>query len=358
MKVGVYAIALNEEQFVQRWYESVKEADFILIADTGSTDNTAEIAKNLGINVICICIKPWRFDDARNAALAHIPSDIDYCIALDIDEELQPGWRNEFEVIDPSVTRPRYKYTWSWNPDGSTGLTYGGDKIHSRVGYRWKHPVHETLTYQGEEKQVWTKLEIHHHPDDSKSRSQYFPLLRQSVMEDPTDDRNCFYYARELYFQNFYTEAIKEFNRHLALPKAVWKPERAASMRYLAKMDEENRQSWLLKAMAESPNSREPIVDLAEYYYSKEQWLQCYSTAHQSLLLTQQPLEYLVESASWGYLPHDLIAIASYRLGNFKEALEQGLIACQKAPWIERLADNLEFYKGAVNDNNSAKDSI
>jgi glycosyltransferase involved in cell wall biosynthesis len=358
VKIGVYSIALNEAKFIERWYQSAKEADFILIADTGSTDETVEIAKKLGINIISISIKPWRFDDARNAVLAHIPSDIDYCIALDIDEQLQSGWRSEIEKIDPTATRPRYKYIWSWNPDGSAGLTYGGDKIHSRVGYRWKHPVHETLTYQGEEKQVWTKLEIHHHPDESKSRSQYFPLLRQAVMEDLSDDRNCFYYARELYFHNFYTEAIKEFNRHLSLPKAVWKPERAASMRYLAKMDVDNKQSWLFKAIAESPNSREPIVDLAEYYYSKEQWLQCYSTAHQALLLTQQPLEYLVEPDAWGYLPHDLIAISSYRLGNFKEALEQGLIAYEKAPWIERLADNLEFYKGAINDSDASKGSI
>jgi len=358
VKIGVYAIALNEEQFVERWYQSAKEADYLLIADTGSTDKTIELATSFGINVVNIVINPWRFDDARNASLASIPLDIDFCIALDMDEVLVAGWRKEIESVSAETTRPRYKYTWSWNEDKSPKLTYGGDKIHARKGYRWKHPVHEVLTCQGQEIQSWTKLEIHHYPDDSKSRSQYFPLLRQAITEDPTDDRNCFYYARELYYNNFYTEAIKEFNRHLLLPKAVWKPERAASMRYLAKMDEENRQNWLLKAMAESPNSREPIVDLAEHYYSKEQWIQCYSTAHQALLLTQQPLEYLVESASWGYLPHDLIAISAYRLGNYKEALEQGLIAYEKAPWIERLADNLEFYKGAVNDINSAKDNI
>ena len=71
MKIAVYTIALNEVKFVKRWAESAKDADYRLIADTGSTDGTPEIAKDsLGVNVVRISISPWRFDLARNAALA------------------------------------------------------------------------------------------------------------------------------------------------------------------------------------------------------------------------------------------------------------------------------------------------
>ena len=322
MKIAVYTIALNEQAFVERWYKSAKEADYLLIADTGSTDLTVKYAKNLGINVIQIAVRPWRFDDARNAALAALPLDVDYCVALDMDEELQPGWRQELEFLDPQVTRPRYKYTWSWNPDGSPSLVYGGDKIHSRRNYRWKHPVHEVLTCTGNEVQHWTKLEIHHHPDDTKSR--------------------------ELFFHNKWPEAIQEFKRHLGLPRARWKPERAASMRYLAKMEEHERESWLLKAIAESPGSREARVDLAQHYYSKSLWLDCYATAHAALRITEQPLEYLNESDAWGYLPHDLIAIASHNMNKPSEAIEHGEKAAAFAPWIDRLQENMAFYKKAL----------
>ena len=69
MKVAVYTIALNEAKHIKRWYESSKDADYHLIADTGSTDDTVAIAKELGIATYQISVKPWRFDDARNAAL-------------------------------------------------------------------------------------------------------------------------------------------------------------------------------------------------------------------------------------------------------------------------------------------------
>jgi glycosyltransferase involved in cell wall biosynthesis len=133
MRIAVYTIALNEEKHVKKWYESAKEADYLLIADTGSTDKTVEIAKSLGINVIDIRIDPWRFDDARNASLAAIPLDIDYCIALDMDEVLIDGWKKDFsKVLELGITRPVYEYVHGWSDDGTAALTFDGTKIHAR----------------------------------------------------------------------------------------------------------------------------------------------------------------------------------------------------------------------------------
>ena len=50
-KVVVYAISKNEEKFVKRWVESMREADDIYVLDTGSTDNTVSFLKELGVNV-------------------------------------------------------------------------------------------------------------------------------------------------------------------------------------------------------------------------------------------------------------------------------------------------------------------
>ena len=348
MKIAVYAIALNEEQFVQTWFDSAKDADVLLIADTGSTDNTVALARSLGITVHQIGIRPWRFDDARNASLALLPLDVDYCIALDLDEVLSPNWRAELEKAHAAGwTRPRYSYTWNWNEDGTPGLVYGGDKIHTRTGYRWKHPVHEVCRRydQTPETQGWVGLEIHHHADNTKPRSQYLPLLSMSVQEDPHDDRNAFYYARELFFYGRTDEAAVEFQRHLNLPSAVWAPERATSMRYLHKITGDV--TWLHRAIEQAPGRREALVELAQHHHNQREWQACYDAALAALAITERPLEYLCENFAWGHTPHDLAALAAYHLGLPEQARAHGARALEFAPDDQRLRTNLDFYLAA-----------
>ena len=346
MKIAVYTIALNEEQFVERWAESAKEADYLYILDTGSTDKTVAKAKKLGIKVNTASIRPWRFDDARNVSLSLLPDDVDICIALDMDEVLLPGWREELEKIQPTTTRPRYQYTWSWTADGQPGLQYGGDKIHARHGYRWKHPVHEVIVADRlDEVQEWTSLEINHYPDASKSRGQYFPLLELSTKEDPTDDRNAFYLGREYFFYQRYNEASAELRRHLSLPKAVWAPERAASMRYLAKIEIDNTREWLEKAIAEDPGRREALVELSQYFYSREDWQNCYWRALDAIKITEKPLDYLCEEFAWGSLPYDLAAISAHNLGFKEESIKYGELALGIEPDNQRFINNLNYYR-------------
>lgn len=353
MKVAVYTIALNEAKFIEKWYESAKDADYLLIADTGSDDNTLLLASELGIEVASISVSPWRFDSSRNAALALLPSDIDYCIALDMDEVLVGNWRSELEkAFEQNVTRPRYKYTWSWKDSLETvpDLQYGGDKIHKRHGYRWKNPVHEVLVPDRiEEKLEWFDFEIHHHPDITKSRAQYFPLLELAVKEDPWDDRNAHYYARELFFQGRLKEAYAAFKKHLSLPSAVWEPERAASMRYMAKcVVGKEREDLLHAAIKQAPDRREAWVELALFYYDDKKWKECYNASKKAIRLSQKPMEYLVEDFAWGHLPFDLAAISAYRIGLYEDALLYGKKALAADPTNDRLKSNIKIYESAI----------
>jgi tetratricopeptide (TPR) repeat protein len=347
MKIAVYSIAKNEAQFVERWQQSACDADSLHILDTGSNDETVTLARDLGIDVVVRKFDPWRFDHARNANLAMIPNGIDLCIALDMDEILRPGWRDELENIGAEVTRPRYRYTWSWKSPGVPGLQYGGDKIHSRHGYKWKHPVHEVLVPDGiEETQEWCGLEIHHHPDETKSRAQYFPLLELAVQEDPEDDRNAHYLAREYFFHNKMHKAELEFKRHLSLPRATWKPERAQSYRYLYKIT--NKPEYLDAAIQEDPERREAYVDMAHHYYKAGDWIPCLHYAKQAIAITEKPLTYLVEEFAWGEMPYDLAAIAAYNLGYYQEAKYYGMEAAKLSPYDDRILSNLSMYEEAA----------
>ena len=89
-----YVVALgickNEEKNLARWHENVsKMADEVYLLDTGSSDNTVELATSLGIKAFhCLLFKniPFSFATARNQALATIPINADWIIFTDIDE--------------------------------------------------------------------------------------------------------------------------------------------------------------------------------------------------------------------------------------------------------------------------------
>ena len=125
-KIYVYAICKNEEKFVNRWVNSMKEADGIYVLDTGSTDNTRKKLKKLGVNVKKKIINPWRFDVARNESLKLVPEDADICICTDLDEIFEEGWREKLEKIwDKNTTRLTYNYNWkssAHNPDTDAAL--------------------------------------------------------------------------------------------------------------------------------------------------------------------------------------------------------------------------------------------
>jgi len=365
-KIIVCSIALNEEKFVRRWAESAKDADAIYMLDTGSTDNTVKIAKECGIIVIKKTFKPWRFDVARNYLLDKIPSDIDWLVHLDLDEIIMPGWRKAFDNVDDAVTRIRYKYQWNhkqrfYLPDGSDdiektlstpnneGLIYHGDKIVKRFGYRYSGAVHEVNMRQKDaspEFQAFSDdIKIIHFADDHKSRNSYLPLLLIAAEEEPNNDRTQYYCARELMYKGQVEASVALFKKHIAMPEATWDAERSFSMRYIAQMVPKEREHWLLRAVAEYPHGREPWVDLAQHYHNTNNWHGCYYAASQALALTNKGDAYLTEAHSWGWAPHDLLALAAAKLGMTDLAIQAGKNAISFAPEDERLKDNLYFYK-------------
>lgn len=93
LKVCVYAICKNEEDNIDSWYENIKEADSIVLLDTGSTDSTiSKIKKYSKIQLYQKIYKDFRFDTARNDCMSYIPEDIDLCVVLDLDERLSSNW--------------------------------------------------------------------------------------------------------------------------------------------------------------------------------------------------------------------------------------------------------------------------
>lgn len=353
-KVCVYAICKNESQFVNRFMDSVSEADWVCVLDTGSNDDTVEKLRERGAVVAQKNIDPWRFDTARNESMKLIPPEADICCCIDLDEQFHPGWRAALEAAWKSdTTRARYRYTWSFNPDGSEGHVFWPDKIHRNGGYRWTHPVHEVLQYTdaGAERYVTVHgLQLDHHPDPTKSRGQYLPLLELAVAEDPDDDRNCHYLGREYMYHGDWQKSIDMLKRHLSLPKATWADERCASMRFIGrcyrKLGRDGLAAvWYHRAIAEAPHLREPYLDYAALLYDGQNWAGLVFLAECALAITERPETYITEGYAWGALPWDYLSIGRWNLGQAREAMEACRQAVALAPEDARLQNNLAIFE-------------
>ncbi|MBO8424000.1 MAG: glycosyl transferase family 2 [Firmicutes bacterium] len=355
MKIAVYAICKNESKFVDRWMDSMSEADEITVLDTGSEDDTVEKLRARGARVFEEKIAPWRFDVARNRSLELVSPDVDVCVCTDLDEVLHAGWAELLrKAWKPGATLATYRYTWSFTPDGKEGVVFWYSKVHSRYGYRWKHPVHEVLEWTGEGQEGFTVtvegMQLDHLPDPAKSRAQYLPLLEMSVKEEPSDDRNVHYLGREYMFRRRWDDCIVTLKKHLALPTATWRDERAASMRFIArsyamKGDKAEAENWYMRAITEAPYLREPYTDFASFLYYSDDWDGVLYFTSRALAIKERPRSYICEAAAWGSLPDDLRSIAFYKTGRIKEALEAAERALTFEPNNDRIRENAEFFR-------------
>ncbi len=356
MKIAVYSIALNESQFARRWAESCQEADFRLVADTGSTDSTIADLAALGVQVHSIRVSPWRFDHARRRNLDLIPQDIDVCIALDMDEVLRPGWRQALERAWTATTnRARYTYHWALK-DGKPISTFMGDKIHARHTHRWRYPAHECLVIKDgliEVAAQCPELVIEHHPDQTKSRSSYLELLRIGAQELPHDARMAHYFGRELMFVGQFDAAITELKRHLSLPAATWYVERGQSMLYIARclrdlQRTDEATTWFVHAGIEAWNAtgrgwRDPWCELAQMLYARGDYAGGLWASRRALEIAAPCPGMHTNAAAHGAWPHDIASICAWHLGALKLASDQLELAIAHAPDDPRLIGNRKW---------------
>lgn len=348
MKIAVYAIAKNEEIHAARFIESCAGADSVTVLDTGSTDNTAGILTAGGARVVRGLVAPWRFDTARNAALAIVPADADVCISLDLDEVLLPGWRAAIEAAwEPGRTSHLF-YGFEW----SGGVTFPKSNVHSRTGWRWQYPCHEALMRDPSAPSAPARTDaaiIRDAPLGAKpGHAGYLALLTVGATESPHDPRALYYLGRELYHARQLPEAVGVLKR--ALQVATWDLERAHACRMIGRalLDAgEGRRAlpWFRLACGEAPASRDAWTWYAEAAYRLADWPECHFAAVRA---TECPpsADHCTDPASNGPAPWDLAALACYHLGMVSRAREYGRRALALAPDDERLRANLGWYDG------------
>ncbi len=348
MKIAVYAIAKNEEKHVSRFMAGCAGADLVVVADTGSTDNTIAALRDEGAVVHHIAIQPWRFDDARNAALALVAVDVDVCICLDLDEVLSPGWRDALErQWEPGTTMGRCRYITSHRADGEPAVEINGAKIHSRFGYRWAHMIHEILVPNRLEnpREIQLRdLRMDHWPDPAKKTTMFYrALLEAAVKESPDDARDVWMLARHYTAYKRFADAEPLWRHYLLLAGERWPQQRASAWRRLGRCHDgmgkpEAALTCYREGLRIAPAMRDLWLDLAGSFSAQSQWAEALDAYRKAFALPLTTGGVSNEMENSGGSPFYNASLAALQLGLLPEARAFAHEACQREPHNQKYA--------------------
>ena len=252
--IGLSMIVKNESHTIRACLESVRGVvSQIVIADTGSTDNTCDIARDFGATVVFF---PWEhhYANARNAALQ--PISTDWVLVLDADEELDCGTaRNMQDALGKpwigGFTTPIRNYVKSRSNRGWDRIAVENDRRHVRAKDAPAFFVHENCRLFRRRPDIFFTGRVHelvepqlaaaglklglanffiHHfghlegsGEKADKATYYLDLLRRKVEEEPNNPAGWVQLALQGY-EHFHnqTEALGCLQRALQLePRAA-----------------------------------------------------------------------------------------------------------------------------------------
>lgn len=164
ISISAVIICLNEQTNIERCLKSLKWVDEVVVYDSGSTDETIDIARQMGARVV---EGKWLgFGPTKNLATSLAKNN--WILSLDADEEVPDRLRDELiEVfhsleISKAYSVPRLSYfmnRWvkhgGWYPDFQL-------RLFNKTYYQWNlQPIHEKIEAQNQMGLASEKLKNH-----------------------------------------------------------------------------------------------------------------------------------------------------------------------------------------------------
>lgn len=147
--ISLCMIVKNEEKILERCLDSVADlVDEIVIADTGSTDATREIARRYTEKVYDF---PWTddFSAARNFVFSRATQE--YIYSADADEVLSPENRERFRLLketllpEVEIVQMKYANQLQFNTVYNYDEEYRPKLFKRKRDFVWEAPIHETV---------------------------------------------------------------------------------------------------------------------------------------------------------------------------------------------------------------------
>jgi glycosyltransferase involved in cell wall biosynthesis len=385
-KFSVALIARNESKTLPRLLSSLTEfqnrGGEIILVDTGSTDNTAELARQWGckvfeegerflktidekdalaMNALFVAggeepivqggEKLFDFSKARNYAASLCENDM---VAMPDCDEIYTHFDIDAinKTIEEGNDQLEYNFVFAHDADGNELVKFLHCKFYNRKKLEWVNIIHEVLAPVSgapEAQKIFLSeaiIKLEHWQNHETNRGKYLPGLAYDTFVNQDNDRNAHYFARELMYTGRFESAIRQFKRHIDMNK--WPTERSQSFVHMGECQDvlgrsdEAVQSFI-KAFEIEPNRREPLMRLAEHYYRRDMPMQTIAFA---LAATQiKGNNYYANFAPfYENLPHELLYWAYYKIGNYTQSNFHFGQAQSYKPFEEKYLHDMRFY--------------
>ena len=378
---SVVVIAKNEEKTLPRLLKSLEGVNEIIVVDTGSTDNTVEVAKSFGAKVESVGdrfietptlediktfkkrygFKPsfttesklFNYAEARNYGMTLASND--FVFQPDADEEVE--WDiDEVRNILPFCDQLTYRFCFAHNPDGTPALEFAHCKFFRRSRGHWVKKVHEIVADREDitEQENLTRITytdaiyLHHWQDfSSENRGNYLPKLEYAILEKENDDRNTYYLAREYYYASQYKRAIDMFHKYLKM--SGWKPERSQAYIFMGDCykymgDYDNAILHFHKAMIEDDSRREPFFACAMAHAERGQPKSAIIYLKAALEIPYNPHYYLNFMSIYDWETHEQLSYMYDKIGDYDNAQHHWLETLKARPADARILSNGKWF--------------
>ena len=350
-------IVKNEHDTLGRCLDCVKDiADEIIIVDTGSTDDTKEIALKYTNKVYDF---EWVHDFAKARNYSFSKATKDYIMWLDADDIILEQDRERLKILKkiltPDIDMVMLKYNLNLDENGIPALSYYRERIMKRSkNFKWISPIHEVIPQSG--KVLREDIAITHkklHPSDPKRNITIFEKMKENGI--PFDARQTFYYARELMYAKRYEESIKEYDNLFSAPDAWVENKISACLdlygMYMELENEPMALASLFKSFEYDIPRAEICCNLGHYFISKKNY-------NLAIYWLEQALSKKYDISSGGFfskdyydfIPYIELCVCYYNLGNVLLAIEYNEKAGSIKPTNENYLNNKAFFEKLKNN--------
>ncbi|WP_310604311.1 glycosyltransferase [Anaerosporobacter sp.] len=347
--ISLCLIVKDEAARLDNCLKSVAEAvDEIIIVDTGSTDETKEIAKRYTEHVYDFA---WcdDFSAARNESFRYATKD--YILWLDADDILKPEdceKLQELKMIIPEHTDVVYFiYNYAFDNNGNPTLTFKRERLVKRsANPRWVGFIHEYIEIQGntlESDIVVTHTREHGNAD--RNLNIYKKKMEEGVW---FSSRDQYYYGKELYYHGMFDECIEALEKFIALSGWI-EDELDANNRladcYLWKKDYSKARQCIYRNFDKAIPRAESLFRLAKTYQAERRYAEAIYW-YELIYNTSKPMDTMgfLFDEYWTWMPRIELCVCYYYTGNVAKAIEQNDLAAVYVPNNDAVKFNRTFF--------------